>query len=166
VLALAHVFYGYDLCFILIFTARSELRKVLFLALSVTFCLCMKYLGNRERICAKFTGKTCLVPRSEDVEGKGQRSKVKVTTEKRRFRRISREPLNGFALSSCGGRVWSLARTSYRPLAPITLPEFWKRQLNQILLMCDVPALQHVLRRIFRLTPPSRPIGPNNIRGV
>jgi len=30
-----------------VFTARSELRKVLFLAPSVTFCLCMKYLGNR-----------------------------------------------------------------------------------------------------------------------
>jgi len=29
----------------LLFTARSELRKVLFLASS--FCLCMKYLGNR-----------------------------------------------------------------------------------------------------------------------
>jgi len=28
-------------------TARSELCKVLFLALSVTFCLCMKYLGKR-----------------------------------------------------------------------------------------------------------------------
>jgi len=30
----------------LIFTARSELRKVLLLVLSVTFCLYMKYLGN------------------------------------------------------------------------------------------------------------------------
>jgi len=30
-----------------VITARSELRKVLFLALSVTFCLYMKYLGNR-----------------------------------------------------------------------------------------------------------------------
>jgi len=30
-----------------IFTARSELRKVLFLALSVAFFLCLKYLGNR-----------------------------------------------------------------------------------------------------------------------
>ena len=29
-----------------LFTARSELRKVLFLAMSVTFCLRMKYLGN------------------------------------------------------------------------------------------------------------------------
>jgi len=29
-----------------LFTARSELRKVLFLALSVTFCLRMKHLGN------------------------------------------------------------------------------------------------------------------------
>jgi len=32
----------------LMVTARSELRKVLFLAPSVcVFCLCMKYLGNR-----------------------------------------------------------------------------------------------------------------------
>ena len=31
----------------LVITARSQLRKVLFLALSVTFYLCMKYLGNR-----------------------------------------------------------------------------------------------------------------------
>jgi len=31
----------------MLITARSELRKVLFLALSVAFCLCMKYLGNR-----------------------------------------------------------------------------------------------------------------------
>jgi len=30
-----------------LFTARSKLRKVLFLALSVTFCLGIKYLGNR-----------------------------------------------------------------------------------------------------------------------
>jgi len=30
----------------IVVTARSQLRKVLFLALSVTFCLRMKYLGE------------------------------------------------------------------------------------------------------------------------
>jgi len=40
-------------------TARSELRKVLFLALSVTFCE-RNVSGTAERICAKFTGKVCL----------------------------------------------------------------------------------------------------------
>ena len=40
-------------------TARSELRKVLFLALSVTFCV-RNVSGTAERICAKFTGKICL----------------------------------------------------------------------------------------------------------
>jgi len=34
-------------CTLQVITTRSELRKVLFLVLSVTFCLCMKYLGNR-----------------------------------------------------------------------------------------------------------------------
>jgi len=33
---------------LLVFTARSELRKVLFLALSVTFYLCLKYPGNHK----------------------------------------------------------------------------------------------------------------------
>ena len=37
-----------------------------------------------ERSCTKFTGKTCLVPRSNDVEGQGPRSKVKVTSDKNR----------------------------------------------------------------------------------
>ena len=38
--------------------------------------------GTAERICAKFTGKTCLVPRSEDFECQGHRSNVKVTRDK------------------------------------------------------------------------------------
>jgi len=37
-----------------------------------------------ERICAKFTPKTCLVLRSDDFECQGQRSKVKVTSDKKR----------------------------------------------------------------------------------
>jgi len=51
-----------------IFTARSELRKVLFLALSMTFLfvlfVCESNISRTaERICAKFTGKTCFIPR-------------------------------------------------------------------------------------------------------
>jgi len=38
--------------------------------------------GTAERICDKFTWKTCLVPRSNEFEGHGQRSKVKVTRDK------------------------------------------------------------------------------------
>jgi len=33
-------------------------------------------------MCAKFTGKTCLVPRSDEFECQGQSSKVKVTRDK------------------------------------------------------------------------------------
>jgi len=35
-----------------------------------------------ERICVKFTGKTCFVPHSEEFECQGERSKVKVTRDK------------------------------------------------------------------------------------
>ena len=61
--------------------ARNELRKVLFLALSTSFLsVCAWNIsGTAERICAKFTRKTCLVPRSDQFECQGQRSKVKVT---------------------------------------------------------------------------------------
>jgi len=38
--------------------------------------------GMAERICAKFIGKTCLVPRSDEFECLGQRSKVKVIKDK------------------------------------------------------------------------------------
>jgi len=38
--------------------------------------------GTAEHICAKLTGKTCLVPRYDEFEGQGQRSKVKVTRDK------------------------------------------------------------------------------------
>ena len=60
--------------------------KVLFLAPYDTFCFyydCESNIsGTAERICTKFTGKTCLVPRSEEFEWQGQRSKVKVTRNK------------------------------------------------------------------------------------
>jgi len=59
-----------------VFTARSELRKVLFLAVFGAVCdffVCVWNIsGTAERICAKFTGKTCLVPRSDEFEGQGQ----------------------------------------------------------------------------------------------
>jgi len=62
----------------------SELRKVLFLALSVTFCLCsMIYLGNRWTNLSQI--------HTEDVFGSslGQawmsRSKVKITRDKTAF---------------------------------------------------------------------------------
>ena len=57
----------------LVFTTRSELCKVLFLALSVTF-LCEISRGTAELICAKFKGKTCLVSRSDELEGQRSRS--------------------------------------------------------------------------------------------
>jgi len=40
--------------------------------------------GIAEWICAKFTLKTCLVLRSDEFEYQGQRSKVKVTRDKKR----------------------------------------------------------------------------------
>ena len=51
--------------------------KVLFLAPSVTFIfLCVSNVSwTNERICAKFTLKTCLVPRSDEFECQGQRSR-------------------------------------------------------------------------------------------
>jgi len=63
-----------DVCTVTVFTARSELRKVLFLAPSVCgFCV-WNISGSIERICAKFTRKTCLVPRTDELEGQGQTS--------------------------------------------------------------------------------------------
>jgi len=61
----------------LFFTARSELRKVLFLALSVTFSffVCESNISaTAEQICAKFTAKTCwfLAGTSLNVKVKGQ----------------------------------------------------------------------------------------------
>jgi len=68
-------------------TTRSELRKVLFLALCDFFAFFVResnISGTAERICAKLTGKTCLVLRSKVFECQGQRSKVKVTRDKKR----------------------------------------------------------------------------------
>jgi len=62
-----------------------QLHKVVFLVLSVTFCLFVSVWnisGTVERICAKVTRKMCLVPHSDEFEYQGQRSKVKVTRDK------------------------------------------------------------------------------------
>jgi len=116
-------------------SARSELRKLLFLALSDFFVCVWNISGATERICAKFTQNTFLVPRSDEFKGQSQRSKVKVTRDKIdvfqlcvRFMfgktslacsflfvyETSREPLNGFGPNSHGRRVWSLAGTSLK----------------------------------------------------
>jgi len=64
-------------------TARSELRKILFWAVLALCFVCVRnILGTAERICAKLTEKTCFVPRSDEFEGQGQKSKVKVTRDK------------------------------------------------------------------------------------
>ena len=48
------------------------------------FFVCVWISETAERICAKLTRKTCLVPQSEKFEGQGQRSKIKVTMGKKR----------------------------------------------------------------------------------
>ena len=65
--------------------ACSELQKVLFLALSVCgfFVCAWNTSRTAERICAKFTQKTCLVPYSDR---RVWRSKVKITRNKIIFR--------------------------------------------------------------------------------
>jgi len=62
-------------------TVRSELRKVLFLALSDFFGCIWNISETAERISGKCAGKTCLIPRSDEFEGQSQRSKVKVTRD-------------------------------------------------------------------------------------
>jgi len=59
--------------------------------------------GTAERICAKFTVTTCFGPRSDEFECQGQRSKVKVTGDKKneKVRHFVRESSSG-AQCSCG----------------------------------------------------------------
>jgi len=54
--------------------------------------------GTAERICAKFTRKTCLIPRSDEFEGQGKRSKVNVTRDKNGTFRPFRRPACGLCL--------------------------------------------------------------------
>jgi len=58
-----------------------ELRKVLFFGAVDDFCffVCESHISG---ICAKFTGKTCLIPRSEEFECQGPWSKVKIAGTK------------------------------------------------------------------------------------
>jgi len=83
--------------FYTVFTADGELRKVLFLAPSVRGFFLFVYdnkisreSGTAERICAKFTRKTCLVHHLGEFEGQGQRSKVKVTKNKNKTAFVSK----------------------------------------------------------------------------
>jgi len=46
------------------------------------FFVCLWISGTAERICAKLTGKTCLVPRLDAIECQDQRSKVKIIRDK------------------------------------------------------------------------------------
>jgi len=55
----------------------------MFLALYVTFCLCMKYLGNRRTDLRQIHRKDVFSPdRSGELECQGQTSKIKVTRDK------------------------------------------------------------------------------------
>ena len=56
---------------------------------SVFFVCVWNISETAERICAKFTWKTCLVPRSDEFEGQDQRSRSPGTT-KRHFRPFRR----------------------------------------------------------------------------
>jgi len=51
--------------------------------------------GTAEGICAKFTRKTCLVLHSDEFECQGQRSKVRVTKDKKRCCALTTPPLCG-----------------------------------------------------------------------
>jgi len=63
--ALAHILVCFFVCF---FVCRSNIS------------------GTAERICAKYTGKRCLVPRSEAFEYQGQRSRSPGTKTRCTFR--------------------------------------------------------------------------------
>jgi len=48
------------------------------------FFICASNIsGTAEQICSKFTGRTCWVPCSDEFECQGQRSKIKVTRDKK-----------------------------------------------------------------------------------
>jgi len=99
----AHVYYGQTVahlskCWALVYfsfvfpsllvIARSERQWTaegsVFDTVSLLFFACAWNISETaEGICAKFTGKTCLVPRLDDFEDQGQKSKVKVTMGKK-----------------------------------------------------------------------------------
>jgi len=52
--------------------------------------------GTAERMCAKFTRKTCLVLHSDEFECPGQKSKVKVTRYKKRAVHLQLHPMQRY----------------------------------------------------------------------
>jgi len=56
------------------FTTCSEWQKVVSVPSVCGSFYVSNISGTAERICAKFTSKTCFVPRSDEFEGYGQRS--------------------------------------------------------------------------------------------
>jgi len=95
-------------CHLTNITACSELREVLFLTLWLLFVYEV-YREPLNGLWAKFTRMTCLVSRSDEVEGQDQRSKFKVTTDKNGiFRPFGPSAL--IAVISVG--VWQLSSRS------------------------------------------------------
>ena len=74
-------------------------------AKTTTYFQAQNTSGTAERICAKFTGKTCLVRRSEEFECQGQRLKIKVNRHKKGKRRnhaaSDRTNVSGMAKRMC-----------------------------------------------------------------
>jgi len=56
------------------------------------FCLFVYISETAERICAKFIRKTCFDPRSDEFECEGQRSKAKVTRDKKNEKTLLSHP--------------------------------------------------------------------------
>jgi len=80
---------------------KRSSRSLSHLLMSSCFVCLWNISGTAERICAKFTWKTCLVRRSEEFEGQGQRSKVKITRNK-----------NGISALSAAGVVFTFGKSS------------------------------------------------------
>jgi len=66
-----------------------------------------------ERICAKFTEKSSLVPRSEEFECQGQRSKINVTDKKRKSAAFFGSGPRGLCVRCMFGKT-SLALVTFR----------------------------------------------------
>ena len=74
---------------------KKSSRSLSHLLMSSCFVCVGNISGTTERICAKFTRKTCLVRRLEEFEGQVQMSKVKVTRDKTAFFRPFWRPACG-----------------------------------------------------------------------
>jgi len=86
------------------FHYRTQVR--FFFALSViSFFTCYSNIsGKAERICAKFTGKTCLVPRSDEFEFQGQRSRSPATKRTKKSAESSPLTMHRKACAPCAVR--------------------------------------------------------------